>query len=601
MALVISDTSVNLRVPEPVGGIQVNFCKNPTCLNYGRPASNTPQPRGRGAANHENRDTYTISGSSDYTVTMTCKICGEHPPIKSNLAISEEVARMSAYLAPTIEPSCLNHACINHGISIGTPKSYLKSGFTKGGSQRYRCLACKTTFSVSTSPIRWQQKPEVNETVFKLLVNKMPLKRICETAEITISTLYGKIDFIHRQCMAFVADQERRLPELPIKRLYLSVDRQDYMVNWCQADDKRNVILHALGCADNRSSYVFGIYVNYDKEMDPCTINRNAAKCGDLQAKTAFRRYARVWLNKDYEQSRSNSKRNGSKILIDAISNTYSEASDRSDVEEFDSPTADIGLPQRGMQIHAEYTLYGYFYFLQDLLKNVGKVRFFLDQESGIRAACLAAFHQEILEKRCDAFYVRISKELTINEKRRLKAAGDKMLAELRGSASYLTELTDHELRLIVIKDRLSEMVKFGKWQDKWLFCPFPDMSEPEKAICWLTDLGDRAYDNDHLSRLYSKATLHGIDRFFMQVRRRLSLLERPISTSSSEGRKWFGYSPYNPAVVGKVLDIVRVFYNYIEAGEEKKTPAMRLGLAKKIYTCMDVLEFIESCLAPKG
>ena len=379
---------------------------------------------------------------------------------------------------------------------------------------------------------------------------------------------------------------------MPLKRLYLSVDRQDYMVNWDQADDKRNIMLHALGCADNRSSYVFAVYTNYDPGLNPVIVNREALVCGDLAAKPAFRQYARVWLEKDYEQSKGGRKRSGSNgTLDDAIRDTYTEAVGRLDVEEFDNPGPDIGLPRSGMQVHAEYTLYGYFYFLRDLFRNVGKVRYYLDQESGIRAACLAACNQEILEKRVDAFYVRINKGLTINEKRKLKVDSDKMLAKMRDSVSYYAELTDFELRLIAIKERLGEMVNYGTWQDKWLFYPFPDMSEPEKAICWLTDLKDRSYDDDHLARLYSKATLHGIDRFFMQVRRRLSLLERPISTSSSEGRKWYGYSPYNPAIVGKVLDIVRVFYNYVEAGDDKRTPAIRLGLVDKSFTCSELLK----------
>jgi hypothetical protein len=224
------------------------------------------------------------------------------------------------------------------------------------------------------------------------------------------------------------------------------------------------------------------------------------------------------------------------------------------------------------------------------LLKNVEKVRFYLDQESGIRAACLSAFSTEVLEKRCDAFYVRVNKYLTINEKRRLKADAQKEMDKLRDSDPVLAEISDHDLRLIIIKERMQEMVGIGKWNDRWLFYPFPDMSEPQKAICWLTDLHDQAYDEDHLARLYSKATLHGIDRFFMQARRRLSLLERPIASSSNEGRKWYGYSPYNPAIVGKVLDIFRIFYNYIELGDDKQTPAVRLGLSKKPKTISEVL-----------
>jgi hypothetical protein len=76
-----------------------------------------------------------------------------------------------------------------------------------------------------------------------------------------------------------------------------------------------------------------------------------------------------------------------------------------------------------------------------------------------------------------------------------------------------------------------------------------------------------------------------------MQARRRLSLLERPISSSSSEGRKWYGYSPYNPAIVEKILEIFRVFYNYTEAGADKHTPAMRLGLTDKQVLLKDILQ----------
>jgi transposase-like protein len=591
MIAVITGTSIKLRVPESVAGIQVNFCKNPLCLNFGRPASNNVQPRGPGASTKEGRDTYTIgAGSTNHTTSMTCDLCGEHPPIKSNQAISEELTRMSAYLISAHDKTCPGTDCTNNNIPISTPKKYIKIGFTKSGTQRYRCLNCATTFSISTSSTFRQRKPEVNELVFKLLVNKMPLKRICETAGINIKTLYDKINFIHQQCMVFVASYERRLSNLTIDRLYLSVDRQDYIVNWGHADDKRNVMLHALGCADNSSSYVFSVFVNYDARIDTESINEEAISCGDLNVKPAFRRYARLWLDKDYEQAKGGRKRKDTKILGDAIRDTYDEVLSRPDVEEFDNPSAEIGLPLRGMQIHAEYTLYGYFYFLRNLLRNVGKVRFFLDQESGIRAACLSAFCQEVLEKKCDAFYVRISKDLTINEKRRLKVECDKMMEELRDSDPILAELTDHDLRLIVIKNRINELVKYGSWQDKWLFYPFPDMSEPEKAICWLTDLQDRAYNDEHLASLYCKATLHGIDRFFMQVRRRLSLLERPIATASNEGRKWYGYSPYNPAIVCKVLDIVRVVYNYVEIGNDKRTPAMRLGLHDRPTSFNEIL-----------
>ena len=40
------------------------------------------------------------------------------------------------------------------------------------------------------------------------------------------------------------------------------------------------------------------------------------------------------------------------------------------------------------------------------------------------------------------------------------------------------------------------------------------------------------------------------------------------------------------------VLEIFRVFYNYCKVGDDKQTPAMRLGLAKAPIALEDVLYF---------
>lgn len=80
---------------------------------------------------------------------------------------------------------------------------------------------------------------------------------------------------------------------------------------------------------------------------------------------------------------------------------------------------------------------------------------------------------------------------------------------------------------------------------------------------------------------IHMRASLHGIDRFFMKCRRMVMMLERPIPSAANAGRLWHGYTAYNPRVLQKLLDIYRIYYNYCEVGEDKKTPAMRLGLAK--------------------
>lgn len=582
--------NTGFRIPVESSGLQVNFCKNPTCPNFGKPASVEPQSRGPYAAFRQ--DTYTVTGSGrDFRIN--CERCGDSPPLKSNLGIREEIERLSDYLQPAQEPSCPNIVCDNKLTGISTPNSYYSFGKTKSGSQRYRCRLCNTTFAISSSPTFRQKQTDINELIFKLIVNKMPLKRMCETAGTNMVTLYRKIDFIHKQCLAFAANHERRLPEMNIPRLYLSVDRQEYVINWVRAGDKRNIVLSALGSADNKTSYVFGIHVNYDQRVDAVKIEKDAEQIGDNGLRPPFRRYARVWLASDYLRSldRGRRRRTKKKNLRRDIEEGYLEAAGREDVEDPDVQTIETSLPYKGMLVHSDYTLYGHFFFLRALLTNTEKIRFFLDQESGIRAACLSAFWEDVLSKRCDAFFVKVNKDLTINQKRRLKTQSLRELSAFRATSAAYEPLTDYQLRHIVMRQRIRDLIDIGKWHDRWLFYPFPDMSEPEKAVCWLTNLYDRAYDDDHLASLYMKASLHGIDRFFMQIRRRISLLERPIGTASSEGRKWYGYSPYNPGIVGKMLDIFRVFYNFAEVGDDKKTPAMRLGLAAVPISYNSILE----------
>ncbi len=162
-----------LRIPLPVGDVQVNFCKNPACPNFGIPASQRKQPRGRYSGDKE-RDAYVISsGDKPQTVLLRCTLCGEYPTIKSNLAISEEIDRLSQYLGPEKEIiSCPNLGCPNRTVPLSTPKSYVSFGKTKSGSQRYRCRLCGKVFSVGTPTTR-QKKPHKNAMIFKLLMNKV--------------------------------------------------------------------------------------------------------------------------------------------------------------------------------------------------------------------------------------------------------------------------------------------------------------------------------------------------------------------------------------------------------------------------------------------
>jgi len=246
------------------------------------------------------QDSYLVQAAGGIPV-LHCRECGENPPIKSNAAITEELARFLDDLAIAPEPSCPDKSCANHTNPVG--KGYQSIGLSPSGSRRYRCNLCKKTFSVGKSTTGHKQ-PHKNRLIFSLLMNKSPMRRVCEVADIDPKTLYGKIDFLYRQCLAFAADREKRLLSgMEIPRLYLGVDRQDYIVNWTRHADRRNVMLHAVGSADNNTGYVFGMHLNYDANADSETIEADALAVGDYQVKPPFRCYARCWLKEDYVEA----------------------------------------------------------------------------------------------------------------------------------------------------------------------------------------------------------------------------------------------------------------------------------------------------------
>ena len=141
------------------------------------------------------------------------------------------------------------------------------------------------------------------------------------------------------------------------------------------------------------------------------------------------------------------------------------------------------------MQVHAEYTMYAHFFFLRKMLNGIGKIRLYLDQDSGIRAACLAAFADRILEKTCDACYVSIKTDYTQNERYGLIAKGESEKKEFLARNPEYEDLHDVFIRREIIKERLTEMREIGGWKDKWLDYPFPKMSEPDKMVCYLRTL----------------------------------------------------------------------------------------------------------------
>jgi hypothetical protein len=328
--------------------------------------------------------------------------------------------------------------------------------------------------------------------------------------------------------------------------------------------------------------------LNFDGSLDPMQVQADATAIGDMTLAAPYRKYARLWLPCDYVEAvedakvRDAAEKETRKIIKGSVTDPlllkvalrYADTLNRQDIERSDFKNADVALPKFGMLVHEQYTMSAHFQLLARLLWRAPKVRLFMDQDSGFRAAAIGAFGKRIKERTADLFYVRVNKQQTAYEKRQAVVAAQAIRLAYMKRARLASE---RAAAIELMKERIKSAVKIARWDDRWVPHAWPIAAEPAKLICWLTDLGD--YDLDHQARLMLLATLHPIDRFFMQTRRRVSLAERPVTSVRKQRRMWHGYGAYNPAVLQRYLEIYRTYYNYCLIGQDKKTPAMRLGL----------------------
>ena len=326
----------------------------------------------------------------------------------------------------------------------------------------------------------------------------------------------------------------------------LCSDRQTYILNWSRREDKRNIAFRALATAEIFSGFIFPIDVNYDPHVNRANVNRDAVNSGDWMLSPALREKPQYWLDTDYSlESLKNFKRQRG---VDQA-NPYEAAIARDDVE---SPDDNISvtstLPNEGMQLREDYTMYAHFRRLSRYLASSDLICFHTEQESGIRAAIFGNFVEKIKSKRVRHFYVDCYKQPTRDMREKASAEGKQIVSAAKSAFNCDEALAYHSLLL----DAQKHTETRGHWGDQWFRFPVPTYAEVQKDLCHMTAFND---DDPHETATLARwATILPVDNFFQIVRRRLSPLERPVTSASAEGRKWTGKAPYNPAMTIKLL-----------------------------------------------
>ncbi|WP_245502761.1 hypothetical protein [Rhizobium ruizarguesonis] len=414
--------------------------------------------------------------------------------------------------------------------------------------------------------------------MFQLLVAKVAIARIAQVTGLNIKTVYDKIDFIHAQCVKFVADRERRLPSMDLGDLRLCTDMQDYMVNWPTKKLRKTIQFRAIATSCLDTGYVLACHPQLDLRYTTVEVQKLVDECDDLLNRPAFREYARLWNFEDYANALQ-----------------LPEGSFRPVREDQESPehmTDARQLPEQGAMVHIDYLAIGHFRYLRHLLGRADRVTFSLDADPGLPTAVLASWVDKAMAKKLDVAVMTFDKKATIDEKNDSAAKSNKLKAEAEAAYPYVHPFFAW-LTYFLLISRMGEMSgseRSDSLRKNGIGYPYVNMSEPGKRVWLYTDDGSRMALE--IARVLHGISLHQVDRFFMQVRRSIAGLERAPSYPRRASRKWYLYGFYSPDMVEKTLVIFRTYFNFIAKGKDGKTPAMRIGLAKGPVRFEDVLYF---------
>lgn len=128
-------------------------------------------------------------------------------------------------------------------------------------------------------------------------------------------------------------------------------------------------------------------------------------------------------------------------------------------------------------------------------------------------------------------------------------------------------------------------------WLNNPLEHPFCPRDKGSYTVDCRTD--SSGLDEQELASAIMKVNDHSTNSFIQQIRRRLSILERPLVTASGDGKSYI-YANFNPKYAQYALTIFRVYCNFClpVKGRDKQdlTPAQRIGLTDKVFEMKDII-----------
>lgn len=586
--------------------IQYNFCINPFCKWFGQ-----PQTRFTTVKNKPYR--YKLIGKVEHK-SIQCN-CDPIYPNRgmtfnctttpySNWSIAQEIERLVRINSvEDIEPEYQFHkeSCVNSDKTpFEHPFDFYKRGKSKTGTQRWQCKTCgKRTDMMPTrrqTSTYNQKRNDILPLFTKLLLNKMPVSRAIDVLEIGVKTYYSKLEWVYRRCLEFLERHEQKpLRNKSFGTVWINTDKMIYYLNnvrkkgmggarYDDVEDSR-FPTHIIISADVFSRYVFRSDVAYDWDVKLEDIMLDTVLYKEDHLHEFARKHARLRLS-HYPQEPTE---NDTQTL-----NEYNEK-----LKQFDRRDRYID----GLHTNSTYTTIAHYWMIKDLLK-AQNWRFVTDNDSSLMSAIYRVFSEDFKSFSAHHFLCLTDREKSrkqayqeyIEASKDLKAWGLAMGIDSRSPYTiayhYLVDLfknRGHQFHKEITVSTHSFSVK----DNNPIIHPLASIDRAFAKVDCTTDLS--SLEPEDVARLILNISDHATNFFIQQIRRKLSILERPLTTARGDGKSYI-YSNFNPKYAQMATTILRTYYNfclpYKTADKKKLTPAQRLGITDKCFKIEDILYF---------
>ncbi len=522
-------------------------------------------------------------------------------------------------------PRCPDIECENNFRPAAWFRNeYQGFGRTTHGGQRLRCKRCRKTFSLGPTPKAARYKaPHLNPFPIGEIVNRGAIQGILRKTGESASLIYDRIDFIHRQMVAFERHRLRSLREIQRDEFSIAIDFQDFLVNWATREDRRTTQISAIASADNLSGFLFGMDLTFQPFDDPVAVfeahrdefqhPRPHRRTARFQQEAFFRTLLAV-LEADgvaADKALKKAERSDDQAMREAALNRLQRARalfyeiqdvfvrEQPQASLFDDSDQGYRPPTDGFLIDRSYLALAHVMILEQILPADARVDIYTDADGSIIKGALVAMSRRFAQDRARMGVVNIEKGLSVEKKRSEAGAAAARFkrfleaVEAREQSLPPDQRTDfRQRRRLFIRDGMTPF-RLTSWLPHGWVLPNSTVYEPRKKVVpvWPEFRPDEI--DDVLLEILDYASLHAVDSFFGYVRDRDSYAQRGTRTSGTN-RLWYRFAAYSPLMLQKSLDIARIHYNWVETRErrlgrfffgeqdgERRTPAMRLGLAR--------------------